>query len=73
MLSVLQILSAERRFDTINLADFQVGDSWLPRSSEAVHSKSDGGQLRVLHHSLPYMESLIKCVEMNWMAILVRD
>lgn len=57
----------------------QVGHSFLCRCSvnpsccsDFTFNKTDKG-LRVLHHLLPYLESVMKCVEMNWMTILVRN
>ena len=58
-----------------NLSDllpFQVGHSWLPRCQSADQSPGSGRGLHVLGGSLPYMESLLTCLQMNWMAILVR-
>ena len=58
-----------------NLSDllpFQVGHSWLPRCQSTDQSPGSGRGLHVLRGSLPYMESLLTCLQMNWMAILVR-
>ncbi|XP_068698835.1 midasin-like [Montipora foliosa] len=49
----------------------QVGHSWLARCSSVNQVSANARPLQVLHHSLPAMESLMKCLEMNWMAILV--
>ncbi|KAJ2621726.1 AAA ATPase midasin [Coemansia sp. RSA 1358] len=45
----------------------QVGNAVLPRKPE----NSRVTRLLSLHSQLPYMESLMKCIEMRWMAILV--
>ncbi|KAJ1819886.1 AAA ATPase midasin, partial [Coemansia sp. RSA 2675] len=45
----------------------QVGAAVLPRRAENARPL----RLRVLHWQLAYMESLMRCVEMRWMAILV--
>ena len=50
---------------------FKVGHSWLPRCSSLDQSFITGRPLQVLHHCLPAMESLMKCLDMSWMAILV--
>ncbi len=49
----------------------QVGHSFLPRRSESCHADSVDNPLLLLHHSLTHLEALMKCVQMNWMAILV--
>ncbi|XP_048350337.1 midasin isoform X2 [Sphaerodactylus townsendi] len=48
--------------------DVQVGFSSLPRANY-VHPP--GRNLSLLHHSLQPLESIMKCVYMNWMVILV--
>ncbi|KAJ2054191.1 AAA ATPase midasin [Coemansia sp. RSA 2337] len=45
----------------------QVGAAVLPRRAENARPL----RLRVLHWQLSYLESLMRCVEMRWMAILV--
>ncbi|KAJ1957077.1 AAA ATPase midasin, partial [Linderina pennispora] len=45
----------------------QVGNAVLPRRTENARIT----RLRSLHSQLPYMESLMKCIEMRWMAIMV--
>nr|XP_045588861.1 midasin-like [Procambarus clarkii] len=51
----------------------QVGHSKLNRNQDGDHSEDDDGEdLYVMHHQLPVMESLINCINMNWMSILVR-
>ncbi|XP_066547692.1 midasin isoform X2 [Amia ocellicauda] len=49
--------------------NFQVGYSVLPRSGGMPPALDP--PLSILHHSLQPLESLMKCVEMSWMAILV--
>lgn len=49
----------------------QVGHSFLPIVNLGHADLS--AAMEILHNSLEPLESLIKCVEMNWMAILVRD
>ncbi|KAI8323453.1 midasin [Martensiomyces pterosporus] len=51
----------------ITESTLQVGNAVLPRQSE----NAGLTRLRSLHTQLPYMESLMKCIEMRWMAILV--
>ncbi|KAJ2745847.1 AAA ATPase midasin [Coemansia sp. BCRC 34301] len=45
----------------------QVGAAVLPRRAESARPL----RLRVVHWQLAYLESLMRCVEMRWMAILV--
>ncbi|XP_074625737.1 midasin-like [Acropora palmata] len=49
----------------------QVGHSWLPRCATVDQASITARPLQVLHQCLPTMESLMKCVEMNWMTVLV--
>ena len=49
----------------------QVGHSFLPRRSRSCNTDSPDKPLSLLHHSLKHLEPLMKCVQMNWMAILV--
>ena len=50
----------------------QVGHSFISRVGHRHgNSYQDTSSLQLLHHSLLPLESLIKCIEMNWMAILV--
>ncbi|XP_077160450.1 midasin isoform X2 [Paroedura picta] len=48
--------------------DVQVGFSSLPRANCV---PPPGRNLSLLHHSLQPLESIMKCVQMNWMVILV--
>ncbi|XP_015262586.1 PREDICTED: midasin [Gekko japonicus] len=48
--------------------DVQVGFSSLPRANCV---PPPGRNLSLLHHSLQPLESVMKCVHMNWMVILV--
>ncbi|XP_053201397.1 LOW QUALITY PROTEIN: midasin-like [Panonychus citri] len=45
----------------------QVGQSFLPRPMNGFK----GDQWLLLHHQTPIIEALMKCVEMNWMALIV--
>ncbi|KAJ1881463.1 AAA ATPase midasin, partial [Coemansia sp. RSA 486] len=45
----------------------QVGGAVLPRRS----TNARPSRLRALHAQLPYLESLMRCIEKRWMAILV--
>ncbi len=47
----------------------QVGHSFLRRKDTV--TEEGVKSLSLLHHCRPALESLIKCVQMNWMAILV--
>ncbi|XP_052242535.1 midasin-like [Dreissena polymorpha] len=49
----------------------QVGHSFLEVKDQGHHHDSRASSLQLLNHSLGPLESLLKCVEMNWMAILV--
>jgi len=51
----------------------QIGHSWLERRGSMANLDAGGRDwsLQLLHHSVAPLESLMKCVEMNWMAILV--
>ena len=57
----------------VDFVFLQVGHSWLSRCPLAQHASVSSPCLQVLHHSLHYMESFMKCLEMNWMTILVRE
>lgn len=48
-----------------------MGFSWLRRCPSVNQSSITQKPLQILHHCLPAMESLMKCLEMSWMAILV--
>ncbi|XP_077869169.1 midasin [Saccoglossus kowalevskii] len=48
----------------------QVGYSFLERSTYFLSTLSNTS-LKLLHHLLEPMEALMKCIQMNWMAILV--
>lgn len=51
----------------------QVGNSFLERREHCSDADfvSNRPVLRLLHHSLAPLSALMKCIEMNWMAILV--
>ena len=49
----------------------QVGHSFLPIEDQGQCHRDSSVAMEILHHSLVPLESLMKCVEMNWMAILV--
>ncbi|XP_053396218.1 midasin-like isoform X2 [Mercenaria mercenaria] len=49
----------------------QIGHSFLKVRGEGHLKKNRSVSMEMLHHSLQPLESLMKCVEMNWMAILV--
>ncbi|XP_047493219.1 LOW QUALITY PROTEIN: midasin-like [Penaeus chinensis] len=50
----------------------QVGHSFIDRKTGGDYSREDNsGELFVIHHQLPTVESLISCVNMNWMALMV--
>lgn len=53
----------------------QIGHSWLKRRATMANLDARGrdGSLQLLHHCVAPLESLIKCIQMNWMAILVRS
>ena len=53
---------------TTNL--IQVGHSFLPRKN-TVDAAGVIGHLSMLHHILPPLESLMKCIKMQYMTILV--
>ncbi|KAK7081093.1 AAA ATPase midasin [Halocaridina rubra] len=59
-----------------NITDtkIQVGHSFLERKANGCDSEEDSsGDLYIMHHQLPILESLITCINMNWMALLVGD
>ncbi|XP_072912476.1 midasin [Hemitrygon akajei] len=60
--------SQSRKFH-ITPQQFQVGYSILSRHAVSVPMSSK--RLSILHHSLQPLESVMKCVQMNWMTILV--
>jgi midasin len=49
----------------------QIGHSFLKVRGEGHLHKNRSVSMEILHHSLQPLESVMKCVEMNWMAILV--
>ena len=49
----------------------QVGHSFLPIEGQGHSHGNSPVAMEILHHCLEPLESLMKCVEMNWMAILV--
>ena len=50
----------------------QVGQAVLVRKhGKTISSGMADKELALLHHNLPTMESLLHCLDMNWMAILV--
>ena len=49
----------------------QVGHSFLPIEGQGHCHRDSTVAMEILHHCLEPLESLMKCVEMNWMAILV--
>jgi len=49
----------------------QIGHSFLKVRGQGHHHGNTERSLQILHHSLGPLESLMKCVEMNWMTILV--
>ncbi|XP_032235337.2 midasin-like isoform X2 [Nematostella vectensis] len=55
----------------VTASHIQVGHSFLPRSPCIRPTLVTSHPLQMLHHHLPYMESLMKCLEMNWMAVLI--
>ncbi|KAG1714135.1 Midasin [Nymphon striatum] len=64
-------LKLSTRHVYVNKEFLQIGNSILPRNSEKERYHSDGCSLRLLHHQLEALESLMLCMEMNWMAILI--
>ena len=49
-----------------------MGHAFLPRTNKSKVLPSHFQQkLRVLRRQLPVIESVMKCIEMNWMAIIV--
>ena len=49
----------------------QIGHSFLPINCQGQSDRTKSLAMEILHHSLEPLESLMKCVEMDWMAILV--
>lgn len=45
---------------------------FLDRSFHYVKEEEEDRNLMLLHSQIPAMEALMTCVEMSWMAILVR-
>ncbi|ORY03799.1 P-loop containing nucleoside triphosphate hydrolase protein, partial [Basidiobolus meristosporus CBS 931.73] len=60
---------AEHPFYQVNQSHLQVGHSILPRRHNTTE-KLTGEQLHLLHTMLGPLEAVMKCVEMNWMAIV---
>ena len=50
----------------------QIGHSFLEVKGKSRFHGNSSSDLEILHHSLEPLESVMKCVEMNWMSILVR-
>jgi midasin (ATPase involved in ribosome maturation) len=46
----------------------RVGSAFVPRQSS--ESNNESNSLQLFQHDLPVMESVLKCVELGWMAIL---
>ncbi|XP_071480621.1 midasin-like [Diadema antillarum] len=62
---------SSRRFH-ITPAWLQVGGAFLPRQKLSGETSAlTQVPLQLLHHDLGAMESVMKCVEMNWMTVLV--
>ncbi|XP_013381035.1 midasin-like [Lingula anatina] len=62
------------RFFCITPHVLQVGHSFLTRQQQVTNSAANDqtkSAPKVLHHSLGPLEALMKCIEMNWMAVLV--
>ncbi|KAK8720293.1 hypothetical protein OTU49_013436 [Cherax quadricarinatus] len=58
----------------ITITSLQVGQSHINRNHNGDYSEEDNsGDLYMMHHQLPVLESLINCVSMNWMAIMVGE
>ena len=49
----------------------QVGHSFLERRENSNSNSIGNERLLLLHQNLAPLEALMKCVQMNWMAILV--
>ena len=65
---------SEHCVDVRVMTDYvQIGHSWLARRGTAMNSDagSRNFSLQLLHHCVAPLESLMKCVQMNWMSILV--
>ncbi|XP_046580736.1 midasin-like [Haliotis rubra] len=61
---------AGSRYVGVGVGHVQIGHAFLTRSACDPRSSRQVA-LQVLHHHLEPLESIAKCVEMNWMAILV--
>ncbi|XP_013402851.2 midasin-like [Lingula anatina] len=62
------------RFFCITPHVLQVGHSFLTRQQQVTNSAANDqtkSAPKILHHSLGPLEALMKCIEMNWMAVLV--
>ncbi|KAG7171260.1 Midasin-like 4, partial [Homarus americanus] len=52
----------------------QVGHSVIDRNQDGNYSEEDSsGDLYMIHHQLPVLESLISSVNMNWMTLMVGE
>ncbi|KAL5010016.1 hypothetical protein ScPMuIL_012321, partial [Solemya velum] len=56
---------------SISSSHLQVGHSFLPRERQIPNDWMPSTELQMLHHCIPPLESVMKCIEMNWMTILV--
>ena len=62
---------SEHCVDVRVMTDYiQIGHSWLARRGTTANADASFS-LQLLHHCVAPLESLMKCVQMNWMAILV--
>ncbi|XP_059144482.1 midasin-like [Physella acuta] len=55
----------------ISSSTLQVGHSFLPRFGHALCHTASSSTVLPLHHSMEPLESLMKCVQMGWLAILL--
>ena len=70
-LTFTRLLFVRQREATITSRTLQVGHSFLPRTVHSNSNSETNEELLLLHQNLGPLEALMKCVQMNWMAILV--
>ncbi|XP_064629159.1 midasin-like [Lineus longissimus] len=64
-------LNKPTSYTEITSTFIQVGHSILERDESGFSTVDHQSSLQLLHHDLEPLEAIMKCIQMNWMAILV--
>ncbi|KAI9594948.1 P-loop containing nucleoside triphosphate hydrolase protein [Syncephalis fuscata] len=65
-----QLPEQQRHMPTVTSNCLRIGDAQLPRES-IIEGRAASIPLRLLHTQLPVLSSIMKCIEMQWMPILI--